>query len=132
MMNKKTCYAILMLTAVAVSILSFAALPIHAATTGNAMTNVPDTNIGGATGGLDTVTLPAPLETLPTPGTSAATLPDSGIGVPGTTSVVPGTTAANPDTGDDGLGWVGVIIVVAVVAAIIIVVVSMMPRKKEY
>lgn len=96
-------------------------------------TNVPDTDIGGATGGLDTADgtlIPdvSDMVTNPIAGTEA----DSVTRVPVTTgnqTTVPGTTSAPEDTGG-GMGWIGIIITVAVIAAVVIAVLALMPKKQ--
>lgn len=105
------------------------ALPISADTTmGGMETNVPDTDIGGATGGGELVTIdPTPESSMPE--SETATPATDTVTTPVTTS--PTTDGATDDT-DDGLGWLGIVICVAVVAAIVIVVVALLPKKKEH
>lgn len=105
------------------------ALPVSADTTmGGMETNVPDTDIGGATGGGEIVTIdPTPEVSVPesetmAPATSAVTTP---------VTTAPATDGAM-DNADDGLGWLGIVICVAVVAAIVIVVVALLPKKKGH
>ncbi len=106
------------------------ALPVSADTTmGGMETNVPDTDIGGATGGGELVTID------PTPESS---MPESETATPATDTVTTPVTTSAPttdnttDENDDGLGWLGIVICVAVVAAIVIVVVALLPKKKEH
>ncbi len=86
-------------------------------------TNVPDTDIGGATG-MDGTT---PLGTLP------ETLPDKDNG-----TVPQGNTSSAPSTTDDGemtnnVGRVlGIIIAVIVVLAVIVLIIALIPKKDKY
>ena len=94
---------------------------------GGMETNVPDTDIGGATGGAgDLITVD------PKPESS---MPESETRLPATDTVTtPVTTSpeASTNNSDDGLGWLGIVICVAVIAAIIIVVVALLPKKKTH
>ena len=96
-------------------------------------TNVPDSDIGGATGGLDTADgtlIPdvSDIVTNPIAGTESdsATRTPVTTGAPTTTA---GTTSAPEDTGG-GMGWIGIIITVAVIAAVVIAVLALMPKKQ--
>ncbi len=104
-------------------------IPAFAATTDGMTTNIPDTDIGGATGGLDTSDITLPESTRETDRVTGGTTGTPGTNAPGTSG---DATTAVTDDGGSGIGWIGIIIVVAVVAAIIIVIVAMMPKKKDY
>ena len=96
-------------------------------------TNIPDTDIGGATGGLDTsdVTLiPSVSDTVTSPVTDTAK--ESLTKAPVTSaapSTSPSTTNAADSTGG-GMGWIGIVITVAVIAAVVIAVLALMPKKQ--
>ena len=96
-------------------------------------TNVPDSDIGGATGGLDTADgtlIPDVSDIVTNP--IAGTESDSATRIPVTTgapTTTAGTTSAPEDTGG-GMGWIGIIITVAVIAAVVIAVLALMPKKQ--
>ncbi len=130
--------ALLLAVILMFAVLGVSLLPALAATAGGSVTNIPDTDIGGATGGLNTadITLPPAV----TPGSDSATAPGTAPGTDGgsMTRLPEATSSPATDSGtgtvdDDGMGigWLGIIIVVAVVAAIIIIIVAMMPKKRD-
>jgi hypothetical protein len=103
--------------------------------TGSGMpeTNVPDTSIGGATGGLDTADgtlIPDVSDMVTNP--IAGTESDSLTRAPVTTATPStSTTVTTPsDSSGGGMGWIGIIITVAVIAAVVIAVLALMPKKQ--
>lgn len=90
-------------------------------------TNIPDTDIGGATG-MDGTT---PLGTLPEslPDTSNGTIPQSNV-----SSTVPfSTSAPGDDDATNNVGRVlGIIIAVIVVLAVIVLIIALIPKKDKY
>ena len=101
--------------------------------TGMPDTNVPDTSIGGATGGLDTADgtlIPdvSDMVTNPIAGTDTDVVTRAPV-TSGTPNTTQGTTAAPEETGG-GMGWIGIIITVAVIAAVVIAVLALMPKKQ--
>ena len=86
-------------------------------------TNIPDTDIGGATGMEET----SPLGTLPTtlPDTSNGTVPQSGAST--SSSIMDDTNM------DNNLGRVlGIIIAVIVVLGVIVLIIALVPRKDRF
>lgn len=103
--------------------------------TGSVMpeTNIPDTDIGGATGGLDTADgtlIPDVSDMVTNP--IAGTESDPVSRVPVTTAAPSTSSAATTpsDTSGGGMGWIGIIITVAVIAAVVIAVLALMPKKQ--
>ena len=100
--------------------------------TGDMTTNIPDTNIGGATGGDESNIIPGTSVTTGKETTKAEST--SGVQTPPKATTAAKTTApvSTADTSDGGgNGWIIAVIIVAVIAAIIIAVVALMPRKKD-
>lgn len=138
MTPKKKLLTIALMLLFVFSVLSSAGIICFAETgtnggTGMLETNIPDTDIGGATGGLDTADgtlIPDVSDMITNP--LAGTDTDTVTKAPVTTvepSTTPGTTAT-PDEPGGGMGWIGIIITVAVIAAVVIAVLALMPKKQ--
>lgn len=130
MTPKTKFYTLALMLLLVFSVLSSVAIPCLAATgTGEgSMTNIPDTDIGGATGGLDTsdVTLLPDMSSEPDTESDTVRVTDKD-----TTADRPTDTTSMTEDDDGGIGWIGIVIAVAVIAAIIIVILAMMPKKKD-
>jgi len=96
-------------------------------------TNIPDTDIGGATGGMGTDSSPI------ASGTGSGSVGESDLTTPLDTTprvttarqtTAPQTTQNAPNT-SDGNGWIVAVIVIAVIAAIIIAIIALMPKKRD-
>ena len=138
MTPKKNLLTIALMLLFVFSVLSSAGIICFAETntnggTGMPETNIPDTDIGGATGGLDTADgtlIPDVSDMVTDPVTDTDT--DVVTKAPVTTKVpstTPGTTMT-PDNTGGGMGWIGIIITVAVIAAVVIAVLALMPKKQ--
>ena len=125
-------------------IFSISATIIHAETAGTPTlpemsdmipdgTNIPDSDIGGATG-------TSPLETIDTPSESSSLSPETGSSVPpsssssSATGSTPQSTSNNDTVTDDdgGLGRIiGIIVAVIVVLAVIMLIITLIPRRSN-
>lgn len=92
-------------------------------------TNIPDTDIGGATGN-DSSMLPGTDSATESDSmTPSATRPDTSGGIV-TPSTNAGTSAVGDDDGSDTVGGIiGIIIAVIVVIAIIMLIIALVPRR---
>ena len=104
-------------------------------------TNIPDTDIGGETGGMNTEGSP-PLDsesivtdngtsvTTPSASSSVTSVPKSTTATSPKQTTVPVTTQTPVDTGDSNV-WIAAVIVVALIAAVIIAVIAFMPKRSD-
>jgi len=115
-------------------------------------TNIPDTDIGGATGGGETglspgtdtgdrvtggsdttrVTSPESTpESVPeSTGSTTTTAETTGVQTTPRQTTAAQTTQSPADTGDSG-GWIIAVIIVALIAAVIIAVIAFMPKRND-